>query len=687
MNESKKKILIVDDSELNRALLVDILENDFEIMEAENGMEAMAILVEHEMEIALMLLDVVMPVMDGFEVLAMMNKNGYIKTIPVIMISAENSSSVIDRAYDLGAIDYISRPFDERTVMHRVMSNFVLALKQKELTEMLSDQIYEKEKHNSLMIEILSHIVEFRNGESGMHVLHVHTITELVLKELVKSTDRYQLTPQDIRMIGNASALHDIGKIIIPEEVLNKPGKFTPEEFEQMKMHTVEGAKMLEDLPFHKEEALVRYAHDICRWHHERYDGKGYPDGLKGDEIPIAAQAVALADVYDALTSKRVYKPAYPHEKAVEMILNNECGVFNPLLMDCLKKIAPDLKKELTVASFGYSTDRSIQETVKQVMKTDGMEISGRTLKLIERERMRYRYLANLSSEITFEYTAEPELIRFTDWCAEALHISATILDPASDEQFTALFPKEEFRDFIKRLKETTPEHSVVTAKYKLNVTGESRWHKVSASAIWESDDEVPQFSGAVCKIVDINDEVIRMENLEKQAEHDPLTGLYNRSAARERIEKMLTENSGKTFALAFLDFDDFKRANDVHGHQFGDEVLIEFANRLKKNTRSTDITARVGGDEFIIFMEYNGNVVAQAERIHKRVTGEYKGFDIKCSLGVACSNEHCIDFDELYYKADVAAYSVKKHSKNAFKVYDDSLESLLAKCKTGELN
>ena len=195
MTKSKRTILIVDDSELNRALLVDMLENDFDIIEAENGMEAMAVLGEREMEISLMLLDIVMPVMDGFEVLAMMNKKGYIKTIPVIMISAESGGSVIDRAYDLGAIDYISRPFDERTVKHRVMSNFVLTLKQKELSEMLSNTIYEKEKNNSLMIEILSHIVEFRNGESGLHVLHVHTITNMVLKAIVKKTNQYGLSP------------------------------------------------------------------------------------------------------------------------------------------------------------------------------------------------------------------------------------------------------------------------------------------------------------------------------------------------------------------------------------------------------------------------------------------------------------------------------------------------------------
>lgn len=678
MNEAKKTILVVDDSELNRALLVDMLEDDFKIIEAQNGLEAMAALVEHEMEISLMLLDIVMPEMDGFEVLAMMNKKGYIKTIPVIMISAESGGSVIDRAYDLGAIDYINRPFDERTVKHRVMSNFVLTLKQKELSEMLSEQIYEKEKNNSLMIEILSHIVEFRNGESGLHVLHVHTITDFVLKAIVKKTDKYGLTPQDIRLIDNASALHDIGKISVPAEVLNKPGKFTPEEFEIMKRHTIEGANMLDNLPFHKDEALVKYAYQICRWHHERYDGRGYPDGLKGDEIPIAAQAVSLADVYDALTSARVYKPALPHERAIEMILNNECGVFNPLLMECLRDIAPTLKKELEVISFGRASEDSIDESVRQIMGTDGNEISNRTLKLIEHERMKFKYLADISGEITFEYIAAPEMLKLSDWGADVLGVPSNILDPLNNKKWCEIFRRDDFDDFIKRIRATTPEHPVATAKYKLVISGEERWNKVSAKVMFGGESEAPEFEGAICKITDINDEVLTLANLEEKAERDQLTGLFNREAARARISKLLTESDGKKYALAFLDFDDFKQANDKHGHQFGDEALIEFARRIHANIRATDIAARVGGDEFIIFMEYKDNVEAQVARIHKRMTGDFKGFYIGISMGVACADENCIDFDELYHKADVAAYSVKRTTKNAYKIYNDSMSELL---------
>lgn len=263
--DSKKKILIVDDSEMNRALLEDMLSHDFDIIEAGNGMEAAEILQKQANEICLMLLDIVMPVMDGFETLALMNKNGWIKQIPVIMISAETVPTYVDRAYDMGVLDYISRPFDERIVQRRVSSAIMLVAKQNELSRIVVDQVYENEKNSRMMIEILSNLVEFHNGESGLHVLHIHTFTELLLRRLLTKTDRYGLTQKDISLICNASALHDIGKIAVPAEILNKPGRLTKEEFEIMKTHSIEGARVLNDIPIKANEPLIKYGYQICR--------------------------------------------------------------------------------------------------------------------------------------------------------------------------------------------------------------------------------------------------------------------------------------------------------------------------------------------------------------------------------------------------------------------------------------
>ena len=346
----KQQILIVDDSEINREILKEILKEDYRILEAANGEECLEQLERSGTGISLVLLDIVMPEMDGFEVLAAMNQNHWIEDIPVIMISSEDSDSYIRRAYEMGVSDYISRPFDAKIVYQRVLNMIKLYAKQRRLIRLVTRQIYEKERNNRMLIGILSQIVEFRNGESGLHVIHINLITQLLLEQLVKKTGKYQLSWEDRLLIATASALHDIGKIGIDEKILNKPGKLTKEEFEIMKTHTLIGAQMLDNLDMYRNEKLLKLAYEICHWHHERYDGKGYPDGLVGEEIPISAQVVSLADVYDALVSERVYKKAFSHEKALEMIQNGECGTFNPLLLRCMTEAQDKLKTMMEVA-------------------------------------------------------------------------------------------------------------------------------------------------------------------------------------------------------------------------------------------------------------------------------------------------------------------------------------------------
>lgn len=346
-HEIKPKILIVDDAEINREILAEILGSDFRILTAGNGEECVEMLQQYGRNIALILLDIVMPVMDGFEVLSYMNKNNLIENIPVIMISSASDKEYMRRAYGMGISDYISRPFDTQIVFRRVCNVINLYSRQRRLVSIIAKQTYESEKNNRMMLEIFSNLVELRNGEDGAHVLHVNVLTGMLLERLLQKTDKYNLSWKERSLIVTASALHDIGKMGISKSLLNKKGKLTPEEFETVKQHTVIGAKMLEDMAMYKDEALVKTAIEICRHHHERYDGNGYPDGLKGDNIPISAQVVALADVYDALVSERPYKKIYTHDEAMQMILNGECGCFNPLLLECFTDISENIKEDL----------------------------------------------------------------------------------------------------------------------------------------------------------------------------------------------------------------------------------------------------------------------------------------------------------------------------------------------------
>ena len=347
----KYRILVVDDSEMNREILSEILSEEYDIVEADSGDTCIDMLRKYETGISLVLLDIVMPGMDGFGVLNYMNRHHYLEDIPVIMISSEDSTETVRRAYEMGVSDYINRPFDAGVVHRRVYNTIKLYAKQRRLITLITNQVYEKEKNNRMMVGILSQIVEFRNGESGSHVLNINVFTGMLLESLVQKTDKYNITWSERLLITTASALHDIGKIGIDDKILNKPGRLTDEEFKIMQNHTIIGASILENMGSYQDEELMKVAYQICRWHHERYDGKGYPDGLKGDEIPISAQVVSLADVYDALVSERVYKKAYSHEKAIEMIINGECGCFNPILLECLIDIQDRIKRKLRIST------------------------------------------------------------------------------------------------------------------------------------------------------------------------------------------------------------------------------------------------------------------------------------------------------------------------------------------------
>lgn len=672
----KRKILVVDDSEMNRSLLCDMLSGIYEILEAENGLEASVILQSREQEIALMLLDIVMPKMDGFELLTVMNKNGWIKNIPVIIISSETVPAYVDKAYDLGVQDYISRPFDERIVQRRVSNTLMLFIKQKELSNMVMEQFAERENENTLMTEILSSIVESRNGESGLHVLHIRMLTEILLQKLLEKTNQYPVSKQDIPIICNASSFHDIGKMVLPMEILNKPGKLTAEEFEVMKTHSIEGAKLLKSLPMRENEPLVKIGYDICRWHHERYDGGGYPDGLKGDEIPIAAQVVALADVYDALRSSRVYKPPYSHEKTIHMIMNGECGVFNPILLECLSELSDALEEAVKVNSGSTISEEKMIQAIEQQFEKGGIDFSDRTLRLLERERMKYRFFANISQEIQFEYTKVPEMLTLSEWSAEYLRLPEIIMNPKEAVWGTEIFQKEDFEQLLQVLEEEEWEKNVFEGDYMLSINGRKRWNRVIAKSIW-SEEEPREFVGAIGKIVDVHEEKERMKYLKVASEHDLLTGLLNHKTAKRKIKDILTQDEELKYILILLDLDSFKQANDQYGHLFGDEVLKYVADTLSKSVRGMDLVARMGGDEFLLFMPYKDETQLPVDRIFRTLDSDFKGFHVSVSMGVAKANECGRDYDKLFHMADVALYQVKKNGKHGYCFYDKSSETM----------
>lgn len=514
---TKQKILIADDSEMNRELLAAILEEEYDIIQVNDGVQAVDCLQRQAEEISLLLLDIVMPHMDGFEVLSYMNKEHWIDAIPVVIISSENSPIYIKRGYDLGATDFIGKPFDANMVLRRSANAILLGAKQRRMTSIVSNQIYEREKSSKLMINILSHIVEFRNGESGLHVLHIQTITEMLLRQLVqKENNRYALSKEQIRMITTASALHDIGKISIPDEILNKPGRLTAEEFAVIKGHSMAGANMLSELPLdQKEEPLVKTAYEICRWHHERYDGGGYPDGLKGEEIPVSAQVVALADVYDALTSERCYKDAYSHEKAIEMILAGQCGAFNPLMLECLLDISSSLKKKM-----GYKSKERYEQTdlsdIASRFHDFEMDSSEKIVQQLEFERMRHNFLAEGSRNIIFTYTISPPLLTFNQAGCKRSGITEPSFSPLQSGVLTDLVEEQSLKRLIRKITQATREMPDVTSNIFLKDGKGPCHYRCECRVIWADGDQ-KGYTGVVGKLTDITDDYMVMETVREE--------------------------------------------------------------------------------------------------------------------------------------------------------------------------
>lgn len=669
-------ILIVDDSKFNRAVLRDMLGHEYQILEADNGSRAMELIEKHRDQMALVLLDLVMPEVDGIAVLEEMNRKELIQNIPVIMITAETRAELIEKAYQLGVTDFVNRPFNAQIVHHRVVNTILLSTKQKRLVGMVKHQVYEKEQQSELMIDILSHIVEFRNGESGLHVLHIRVLTELILRRLVQKTDRYHLSSADIRRISMASALHDIGKVAIPEQILNKPGRLTNDEFETIKLHPLKGAQLLKDLSFHQDKPLLKTAYEICLWHHERYDGRGYPHRLKGEDIPISAQVTALADVYDALTGERVYKHAIPHEEALKMIVNGECGVFNPLLLECLLDIADNLRSDLRRETQKHLDKQQFQRISSELLQMGDLSAAERTLYLLDYERMKYQFFAAIDEGALFEYNTENGILTTLGESASRFGVPEVTFDPLRDPHFIELFGATEFRKFENILRSVTPENPIFRYECGLNVRGQTRWTRLICQVIF-SEDETPQYRGLIGKAIDIHEERSRVLSLEYRAAHDALTSLLNADYGRSQIQSLLDADPNGKYALSVIDLDHFKTLNDSRGHLFGNQVLCFVAERLRESVNAGDVIARFGGDEIILFQRYEGEAEPVVKRVFTNLTTTYDGYSVSVSMGIATTEMVERNYSALFHAADQALYAVKQEGRGKYRLYDESIKSI----------
>lgn len=513
----KEKILIADDSEMNQMLLEEILSDKYEYVMAKDGTEAVDILEKND-DIDLVMLDINMPKMDGFGVLEIMNLRHWISEVPVIIISSENDVDFIRRGYDLGASDYISRPFDLTVVRRRVENTIMLYARQKRLVRLVEEQVYEREKTNNTMINILSHVIEYRNNESGQHILHVRMMTDILLRRLIEITDKYPLTETDISMIASVSALHDIGKISVPKAILNKPGKLDPEEWEIMKSHAAIGDSMLYDIGMQQSETLMNLAHEICRWHHERWDGRGYPDGLKGDEIPISAQVVAMADVYDALTSERCYKKSFDHATAIKMITNGECGAFNPLLIQCLLDVQDQLFENMHTDPRRFDYRQEAKRLSDEMLEQKELMPNNRAHSLLTFEQKKAEFFAEQCGGIQFEFDHWTNTVHLKDWNAPVDQREKSMY--LTEWNDVSLLSEKDWLALREKLKATTPERPEVKMIVQIPVNGEYRWQRLTAKSLWTT--KYKNYAGVLGHFEDIQDEMVRRgeEALEKCSEY-----------------------------------------------------------------------------------------------------------------------------------------------------------------------
>lgn len=683
MRTEKPEILIVDDIEINRALLGEIFQNSCQVVEAAGGRQALEALRKNAVRFSVVLLDLVMPEVDGFQVMAAMKELGLIGKLPVVMITAETSDWIMRKGYDLGAAEIINKPFSPSIVrrrIHNVMEQYAYRNKLENLVSEQTDELREQARklreNSAQMIDTLSTIIEFKNMESSQHIYNIRTITKLLLTELCMRHGDYGLTPQEIENISEAAAMHDIGKIAIPDEILNKPGKLTKEEYEIMKTHCQKGCEILERLSKVQNLAYFDYCYEICRHHHERFDGKGYPDGLVGNETPIWAQAVSLADVYDALTSKRVYKEAYSGDKAAKMIMAGECGAFNPVLMDTLTALLPVLKS-------GKGTEDvqvGRQELSPAPVPLPGRNEESRLIGALELERDKYLTIAGMSEEALLEYNGELDILYLSPKLMALTGLNHEI------KRFQMFIGKskavngEDLDKVFAGMDGLTPKNRTCSFEIQLNLDRAGfAWYRLELYGVF-GDQAAGPCRHYIGKLQNIETEIQRDLRKFMQARIDLLTGLLNRDSMMGKISAAIQKQPEQAAAVCLVDLDQFQAINDAFGRNLGDNVLKRVANHLRDGLDQDCLVGRVGGDEYMLFFPQAENdqaLEARLRQLQHKLSDHFINIGLTASVGVALYPKDGKDVDGLFQRADKALFYAHRMGKGGCCIYHAGCEDI----------
>lgn len=678
------QILIVDSFEINRAILEEIFSGEFSILEAVSGAQGAALL-RQENRIALVFLSPDLLSNDSMLVLDEMKQSGILSRVPLVLMLGNANAPSVEKFLQAGAWELIQKPFNPGIIRRRI--SHLLELGRLEETseaeeenwrQTLVEQLEAACQSDYIVFDLLGDVLEFGTEDAGGHNRRIRLMTRLLMRR-VAECGGVSLDENEIRTVSMAAVMHDIGKIMVPRELLEKPGRLTKEEYEQVQRHVLYGEQLLREMGFLQSVKEHQFYFDICRWHHERYDGSGYPDGLKGAEIPIWAQVVGLADCYDTLVNKRVYKPAYDHKRAVEMIARGERGSFSPFLLDILRQSEDELYRIVQENGLLLDREEDVGQKVTQE-ETLGFHISERVRRLFQDELLHYQEISDLSQDITFEWKKSDRTLRFSQEFSRIFGMETIFPESLIAVRIRSLIEKKDGERLSHLLHSLSPD--VPNGRIQIRMirpSGQACWYEALFHSIWRESEGGYDCIRCIGKLSCIDERKRQISRLKDEATKDFLTGLWSRGKMEHSVWELVKK--GEAFAFFYMDVDHFKQVNDQRGHPFGDQFLKMFAEILKKNLRTDDIIARVGGDEFVAVLRgvrEEAVALQKARQLSEQfrtipdidgVPGRFSG-----SIGIALFPEDGQTLVEIADRADRALYSCKNDPDRRFARYTDGM-------------